>query len=157
MKTINSIFLLLFIVLIAVSFSSCTQKNTEKMGEYAEKLPVNSTRNDDPINIYNQAISENKPVVLVFNYQGVSCGPNARMEGVVNEIRQEYRRKIPVVQVFINDPSHEDACIYAGVRYYPTVYFIDRTGKITRMTDVRSTREDMLNMFRTEINKLLQI
>lgn len=53
-----------------LSFVSCAPQ--EKFPRYAEKFQSASKDPRDPINVYNAALMENRPILLIFNVKGAT-------------------------------------------------------------------------------------
>jgi hypothetical protein len=79
-----------------------------------------------PDALLGQALTAGRPV-LVF-YHSLDCRSCVEMMGAVAEVYPEFKAAVDLVDVNVYDPSSEGIIRWGGIRYVPTLVFVDRDG-----------------------------
>lgn len=87
-------------------------------------LPVDAGLAPDAL--LEQALAAGHPV-LVF-YHSLDCHSCVEMMEVVAEVYPEFEATVDLVDVNVYDPSSEAVIRWGGIRYIPTLVFVDRGG-----------------------------
>ena len=79
-----------------------------------------------PNALLEQALAAGRPV-LVF-YHSLDCRSCVEMMEVVAEVYPEFEATVDLVDVKVHDASSEAVIRWGGIRYIPTLVFVDRDG-----------------------------
>lgn len=80
-----------------------------------------------PEAMLDQLLAEGKPAFVFFHSN--NCVQCLRMIEIVEQVYPEFADAVPLVDVNVYDERNGNLLQRAGLRYIPTLIFIDRTGQ----------------------------
>ena len=95
---------------------------------------------------YEEAIQNKKPTILEFYADW--CTTCQGMSPIMNSLKQEYREKINVVMLNIDDPQWQDIVTKYQVTGVPQFTFLDRDRHTVDTLVGRVPRQIMANFFK---------
>lgn len=75
----------------------------------------------------DQLLAESKPVFAFFH--STTCVQCVRMTEIVEQVYPDFSDEVALVDVNVYDERNSNLLQRAGLRYIPTLIFIDRTGQ----------------------------
>ncbi|MGE5416497.1 MAG: thioredoxin family protein [Acidobacteriota bacterium] len=74
------------------------------------------------------ALDEKRPVWLLF--KSATCPACIEQQKTIDQIMPEFKGKIELITVDVNDPENSELVQAYGIRYIPTTYLFNTYGKI---------------------------
>jgi len=146
----------LLILLFIFGYSYYANKPTLPSAE--EKIPQSlnlSTDNEagptpPAAEAINQASKNGESMWLLF--RSATCDPCIEMQKVFDQLEPEYRGKMVFIAIDVNDSNNQDLLRSFGIRYIPTTFIVDRSGKITYQNVGVIPTDDL----KKELNKVVK-